>query len=354
MSIWRRPALWWRVGIVLAAYLGLTFNQSSLVYFTVQSNLIAMTYFAGCVYWMIQRRDPAPAAPRLRGAVTLWVMITGLVAHILLNHGANPLPGLISGGDVLHNWATFAVHYIVPAMALLDWVLFPPHRVVPLSDLVLWLLFPLGYAFVALGRAAVHPDFVTPYPYYFLDPTGRGYGWVFGQFLVLTVEFAVLGSILLGVDRLAARLRRSGRPATAPPPHDPVSANEPVSVDGPVSTDGDIDHISVLAGVVVALRRCTSRRVPLFCPRSRLGCLHLPVLWRSRGDQLAEQVGGGCRDGRHRPIERGLIGLRRSRRPGDLPHILQRGGMDLVGGGRWLEVVQLVDVAAHVWTLPCG
>jgi hypothetical protein len=206
MSIWRRPALWWRVGIVLAAYFGLTFDQSSLVYFTVQSNLIVMSYFAGCVYWMIQRRDPAPAAPRLRGAVTLWIMITGLVAHVLLNHGADPLPGLVRG-DVMGHWATFAVHYIVPVMVLADWLAFPPHRVAPLSDLVWWLLFPLGYALVALGRAVVFPGFVTPYPYYFLDPTGHGYGWVFEQFGILTVEFAVLGLILLGLDRLAARLR---------------------------------------------------------------------------------------------------------------------------------------------------
>jgi hypothetical protein len=216
MSIWRRPAFWWRVGIVLAAYFGLTFSQSSLVYFTVQSNLIAMTYFAGCVYWMIQRRDPAPAAPRLRGAVTLWIMITGLVAHVLLNHGANPLPGLVHG-NVMANWATFAVHYVVPVMVLLDWLLFPPHRVAPLADLGWWLLFPLGYALIALGRAVVYPGFVTPYPYYFLDPTGHGYGWVFEQFAILTAEFTVLGLILLGLDRLAARLRGGPRAADPEP-----------------------------------------------------------------------------------------------------------------------------------------
>ncbi|MEH1129050.1 Pr6Pr family membrane protein [Micromonospora sp. CPCC 206061] len=226
MSIWMRPALWWRVGIVLAACFGLSFNSSSLVYFTIQSNLIVMGYFGGTVYWMIRRGDPAPAAPRLRGAVTLWIMITGLVAHILLNHGANPLPGLIGGGDLFANWATFALHYLVPGMVLLDWLIFPPHRVVPYADLPLWLLYPLGYALLALGRAAVYPQFATPYPYYFLDPTERGYAWVFGQFGILTAEFVALGMMLLGLDRLAARLgqraRRGDSASDAAEPPTPV------------------------------------------------------------------------------------------------------------------------------------
>lgn len=38
-----------------------------------------------------------PAAPRPRGAVTLWIMITCLVSHFVDHHGANPLPGLVEG-----------------------------------------------------------------------------------------------------------------------------------------------------------------------------------------------------------------------------------------------------------------
>jgi hypothetical protein len=204
-SVWRHPALWWRLGIAAAAGFGLTFAESSLVFFTVQSNLLVFGYFTAALYWMLRTGTVVTPAPRLRGGITLWIVITGLVAHILLNHGENPLPGLVRGADLFADWATFAVHYIVPVMVLVDWLLFSPRRSVAWVDVPLWLAYPLGYALVALGRAAVYPGFVTPYPYFFLDPRSHGYLWVLGQFLVLTVEFTVLAALVVALNRVAGR-----------------------------------------------------------------------------------------------------------------------------------------------------
>jgi hypothetical protein len=213
LSIWRHPAVWWRCGIALAGLLGLSFETSSLVYFTVQSNVIVLGYFVGALYWTFVRNTLVTPAPRARGAVTFWILITGLVSHLLLNHGQSPLPGLIHGEDLFDEWAVFALHYVVPTMVFLDWLLFSPRRVIAWAHLPLWLAYPLAYALAAVGRAAVYPGFVTPYPYFFLDPRQKGYGWVFGQFVVLAAEFAVLGALLILVDRLAARLadRRADR-----------------------------------------------------------------------------------------------------------------------------------------------
>jgi hypothetical protein len=206
-SIWRRPALWWRLGIVCAGAYGLTFSTGSLVYFTVQSNVIVFGYFAGTLYWMLRSGTVVTPAPRLRGAVTFWILITGLVSHILLNAGANPLPALVADPDLYGTWATFAMHYVVPAMVLVDWLAFVPRRRLSWAVLPLWLGYPLLYAAVAEARAALYAGFDTPYPYYFLDPRDHGYGWVGGQFLLLTVEFAVLGAIVLLLDRLPGRVR---------------------------------------------------------------------------------------------------------------------------------------------------
>jgi hypothetical protein len=207
--IWRQPALWWRLGIVLAGAFGLSFAESSLVYFTIQSNLVVFGYFVGALYWMLRTRAVVTPAPRLRGGVTLWIVITGLVAHILLNHGENPLPGLVHGADLFADWSTFCVHYVVPVMVLVDWLVFSPRRAVSWRHIPMWLAYPLGYGLVALGRAALYPDFVTPYPYYFLDPRAHGYLWVAGQFGLLTVEFAVLAVIVVLLNRIA-------RPVAAP------------------------------------------------------------------------------------------------------------------------------------------
>jgi len=221
-SIWWRPALWWRIGIVLAGAYGLTFATSSLVYFTVQVNVIVVGDFARASYWMARDGEAVTPAPRLRGAVTYWILITGLVAHVLLNDGANPLPALVEAHDLHREWATFAVHYVVPLMVLADWLAFVPRRQVPWRILPLWLAYPLLYALIAEARAAVYPGFGTPYPYYFLDPRVRGYEWVGGQFLLLTVEFAVLGAILVLVDRLPGREQAQGDHADAEEQVQPV------------------------------------------------------------------------------------------------------------------------------------
>ena len=205
-AIWRQPALWWRLVIVLAGGFGLTFETSSLVYFTVQSNLLVFGYFVGAVYWMLRRRAMVTPAPRLHGGVVLWIVITGLVAHILLNHGANPLPGLVHAPDLWVNWTAFALHYVVPVMVLVDWVLFSPRRAVSWRHIPLWLAYPLGYGLVALARAALYPGFENPYPYYFLDPRTNGYLWVAAQFGILTVEFAVLGAIVVLLNRVTGRV----------------------------------------------------------------------------------------------------------------------------------------------------
>lgn len=218
VGFWRHPALWWRVGIVLAGGFGLTFATSSLVYFTVQSNLLVFGYFLGALYWTVRGRAVVTPAPRLHGGVTLWIVITGLVAHILLNKGADPLPGLVHAPDLFLNWATFAVHYVVPVMVLVDWVVFSPRRAVSWRHTPLWMAYPLGYGLVALGRAAVYPGFETPYPYYFLDPRTNGYLWVAGQFGILTVEFSVLAAIVVILNRVTGRVPagQSAAASTAP------------------------------------------------------------------------------------------------------------------------------------------
>jgi hypothetical protein len=204
MAIWWRPELWLRVAIVAAAAFGLFFMDNSLTYYTVQSNLIALAYFGWAIRRMVGDREVVSPAPRLRGAVVYWLAITGLVAHVLLNGGKNPLPPLFGDGDLFFEWCVFCLHYIVPVLALVDWLTVRPHRVVPWSTAPLWLLFPLGYGVFAEFRAFVYPDYPVPYPYFFLDPTENGYGWVALQFAILAAEFAVLAVVVLGLDRLRA------------------------------------------------------------------------------------------------------------------------------------------------------
>ena len=217
MNVWTRPALWWRAAVVVFAGLGLTTGTGSLVYFTVLSNVIVFGYFVGAVYWMVNRGTVDAPAPRLRGAATLYILITALVAHFVLNHGANPLPGLGPGPDRLTNWSAFFLHYVTPALVVLDWLFLKPRNASRWRDLPVWLSFPLSYAGFTLLRAALLPGFPNRYPYFFLDPTSQGYGWVGLQIVQLTVEFIALAAVVIGLDRLGtlAAVRIKGAPAPA-------------------------------------------------------------------------------------------------------------------------------------------
>ncbi|GAB2568706.1 hypothetical protein Aab01nite_44500 [Paractinoplanes abujensis] len=210
MRVWLTPQFWLRLLIVGSGLAGLLIGDHRIVYYTCQSNLITLGYFGAVLYWMVRRGTTGPAAPRLRGAVTLWIVITGLISHFMLQNGANPLPGLAVADPAsrVTNWSMFLVHYAVPLLVLTDWVLFGPRRVSPWRDLGLWILFPLAYGVTSVTRAILFPTVSVRYPYFFLDPTTHGYDWVAGQFAELAVIFAVLGAALLGVDRLAARLAR--------------------------------------------------------------------------------------------------------------------------------------------------
>ncbi|MEU7907500.1 Pr6Pr family membrane protein [Actinoplanes sp. NPDC049118] len=217
VRVWLRPQLWLRVLIVGSGLVGLLADQYRIAYYTTQSNLITLGYFGGVVYWMVRRNTVEPAAPRLRGAVTLWILITGLVSHVLLENGANPLPGLWVGdpAEQVTNWSRFLVHYVVPTLVLIDWIAFGPRRVSPWRDLWLWILFPLGYGVASVLRALAVPTVSDRYPYFFLDPTSDGYGWVAGQFVQLGLIFAGLGAILLLIDRLRGRRPVPVEPAAA-------------------------------------------------------------------------------------------------------------------------------------------
>lgn len=215
MGVWAQPALWWRVLIVVAAAGGLLSGDGRIAYYTTQSNLIVLGYFGAALYWMVRRQSAAVAAPRLRGPVTLWILVTGLVAHFLLTGGENPLPGLVGGDAVslLGEWSTFLVHYVVPVMVLVDWLAFGPRRVSPWRDLPLWLIYPLGYVVVFVVRGILLPAVPVRYPYFFLDPAEGGYQGIALWILILGVSVLTLGALLLAYDRLFRQSADLDRPA---------------------------------------------------------------------------------------------------------------------------------------------
>ncbi|GES11226.1 Pr6Pr family membrane protein [Acrocarpospora macrocephala] len=198
-----------RLVVVAAAVIGMVYTWialdsplNPLVLFTVQSNLL----LAGYYFWRVVSRRPASA--EVKGAVTLYIVITGLVWHFLRMGGASPFERLSLSGLGLGN---FLLHYVTPVMAVIDWLVFD--RIAPRPRWVaalLWLVYPVAYMVFALVRGVLLPAGAWKrYPYPFLDVDRFGYGGVALMALALAVCFALLGCGLIALHRLVKRASRT-------------------------------------------------------------------------------------------------------------------------------------------------
>lgn len=209
-TVFAKPALWWRAGIVLACVFGIMSQEWRLAFFTTLSVLTVLGYFAIVLYWMVRRDTTVAVAPRLRGGVTLWIVATALISHIIVEGGASPFPGMVDPDPAIavEYRSRFFMHYVIPAMVLIDWVLFGPHGIVRWRDALWWLLFPLAYGVISIARGQWFPDVSDRFPYPFFDPTISGWGGVALGLLEVVLANAVIAVGVIGLDRLSAVIAR--------------------------------------------------------------------------------------------------------------------------------------------------
>lgn len=150
-------------------------------FFTILSNLAA-----GIL--LIYLSFNAPSAYRLqalRGAITLYMLMTGVIFAILL-------AGLENVRLTAVPWDNIVLHYIMPTIVVLDWVINPPVERVSIKAAASWLIFPIIYITYTLIRGA----FVGWYPYPFLNPNLSSYSQVVSSCLALTI-FVLISVVLL-------------------------------------------------------------------------------------------------------------------------------------------------------------
>lgn len=194
-----------RLVLIAAAVTGLIYTWialasplNPLVLFTVQSNLMLAGYYS---WRMVSRRRPSA---EVKGAVTLYIVITGVVWHFLRMRGANPFDLLSLSGLGLGN---FLLHYVTPVMAVIDWLVFDRTAPRPRwAAAAAWLAYPAAYLVFALVRGALLPPQAWKrYPYPFLNVDTLGYGGVSLMAVALAVCFGLLGCGLIALHHLAGR-----------------------------------------------------------------------------------------------------------------------------------------------------
>jgi hypothetical protein len=184
----------WRILLVAAAVSGLVCLAVSIrgpwAYFTVQSNVMLALYYG---WRLLGRGTPAT----LKGAVTLYLLVTGLVNYVSRDL-ASPLT-LLDGG--VRGLGNFLLHYVTPVMAVVDWLAFDRSSRARWAAPFAWLAYPLAYgAFVLLAAPALPRRYVYP----FLNVERLGWSGVALMAGAVLAGFVVLGYALLGLHRLTA------------------------------------------------------------------------------------------------------------------------------------------------------
>lgn len=154
-------------------------------FFTIEANILALAtlFIAGVA---VLRGKSIQHLASWRGAVTTYMVITGVIYIILLS-------GLEESLQTATPWINAILHYIMPLVILADWLVDGPGRRITFKQALPWLLFPLGYGLYSLVRG----HFIHWYPYPFLNPSEQGY-------LSLIIGFGFVIPVLVGLTWLTA------------------------------------------------------------------------------------------------------------------------------------------------------
>lgn len=168
-------------------------------FFTIQSNILVALSLTVPWLWPGSARARFWELPATRGAVMLYITVTGLIYFLLLRHlpltrGPEPqeLPWL----------ANALLHYATPILFGLGWLLFSPKGMLKWSSALIWLIFPLLYGgYILLIRGPLSGF----YPYPFIDVATLGVARVLWNMAALLVFFLVLALLLVAINRWLGR-----------------------------------------------------------------------------------------------------------------------------------------------------
>jgi hypothetical protein len=147
-------------------------------FFTIESNILAAIIFIIVGIGTLMQQKSNPQFAFIRGAATLYMTMTGVIYVLLLSGNEVALQTTVP-------WVNIVLHYLFPAVVLLDWILFPPKFHLSFKKALWWLVFPGIYFIYSLIRGS----FIGWYPYPFLNPSN---GW--GN-LIITCVFIAIGVV---------------------------------------------------------------------------------------------------------------------------------------------------------------
>lgn len=190
----------YRILLLLAGITGVSMQllddgPGMLLYYTVLSNILVIICLLFFLFDDFRGRKATDNKKllRIKGGVTMAILITGVIYHILLAPIAEP-----KNFWTLRN---FLVHYIVPWGLVLDTLIFDSRKVYRPIDPLYWTLVPLTYFAFALFNGLVLKLPIpgakdSPFAYFFINVTKYGWNKVLVYVVCISIGYIGVGYLL--------------------------------------------------------------------------------------------------------------------------------------------------------------
>lgn len=157
-------------------------------YFTEYSNILVMLWFLNKSFF--NERIKFLNKESVRGALTLYIIVAGIVFFLVLNKAWNQ--------EGIAKLQSYILHGFAPITFILDWIIFDEKGNYKYKDIKLWIVFPIVYLFVALFIGKI----IGVYPYPFLDLNKISILEFLNYLVYLVIAFIGLALIIVTVDKL--------------------------------------------------------------------------------------------------------------------------------------------------------
>lgn len=197
----KRTELFYKIMIMLFSGIGVYLNfkyftiKGSIVYYTVQSNLMCFIfYFLIIVLTLLKKLKKENIYYVFKGMVTMAVLITMIVYQLFL---ANT--GAYDG----HEFTSAIVHLIVPSLVIFDYLIFAEKGHLKKSHPYIWSLSLIVYflfynVYILLGGTF---NDMNTCPYFFLSVDEFGYSGVIFNCMIIYVLFILFGKLVHNIDK---------------------------------------------------------------------------------------------------------------------------------------------------------
>lgn len=161
-------------------------------YFTEYSNILVILWFINKAF--LGERIQFLNKDSVRGAITLYICIAGIVFFFVLNSAWNQ--------HGIEKIQSYILHGFSPIAFILDWLLLSRKGRYNYKDIGRWIIFPIVYLFGALFIGNI----IGSYPYPFLDLNTITVNEFLNYLVFLVIAFIGMSFIIVSVDKLLGKL----------------------------------------------------------------------------------------------------------------------------------------------------